>query len=165
MNRIVRFLGLSATAGALSLGLFAPAAEASALVDRTATVNITFDMMDHENFGKNERCRYNLPLRKTGRIGGPARNFKASAKCGGEIRTEIYYRLQWAASSGMLTVDNIVIWFFEGDSADTPWLKGQGSIGKFLLWPGRTATRQIRVQNDWDGQRDDRTILTFTVGN
>ncbi len=83
MNRIVRLLGLSATAGALSVGLFAPAAEASALADRTATGTITFDMMDYENFGKNERCRYNLPLSKTGSIGGPARNFRAWAKCGG----------------------------------------------------------------------------------
>ncbi|WP_066360723.1 hypothetical protein [Herbidospora mongoliensis] len=164
MNRIVRSLGLSAAAGALSLGLFAPAAEASALAERTATVNITFDMMDYENFGKNERCRSTLPRSKTGGIGGPARSFKAWAKCGGETRTEIYYRLRWAAS-GILTVDNIVVWFFEGDSADTPWLKGKGSIGTFLLWPGQSATRQIRVQNDVDGQPDDRTILTFTVGN
>ncbi|RCG32286.1 hypothetical protein DQ384_07245 [Sphaerisporangium album] len=164
MNRIVRFLGLSATAGALSLGLCAPAAEASALADRTATVNITFDMMDYENFGKNERCRHNLLRSKTGRIGGPATNFKAWATCGGEIRTEIHYRLRWAAP-GILTVDNIVIWFFEGDSADTPWLKGKGSIGTFMLWMGQTATRQIRVQNDADGQPDDRTILTFTVSN
>ncbi|GAB1821496.1 hypothetical protein [Herbidospora sp. RD11066] len=164
MNRIVRFLGLSAAAGALSLGVFAPAAEASALADRTATGNITFDMMDYENFGKNERCRYNLSLNNTGRIGGPARNFKAWAKCGGEIRTEVHYRLQWAAS-GILTVDNIAVWFFEGDSADTPWLKGKGSIGTFLLWPGQGATRQIRVQNDVDRQPDDRTILTFTLRN
>ncbi|WP_066374635.1 hypothetical protein [Herbidospora mongoliensis] len=43
--------------------------------------------------------------------------------------------------------------------------KGQGNIGMFRLWPGQAAARQIRVQNDADGQPDDRTILTFSVHN
>ncbi len=72
----------------------------------------------------------------------------------------------WKAASGILTVDNIAVWFFEGDTADTPWLKGKGSIGTFLLRPRQAPPGDPDFQNRRpDGQPNDRTILTFTLRN
>ncbi|WP_068923867.1 hypothetical protein [Planobispora rosea] len=168
MNRSIRFLGVSAITGALCLGMLAQgatatAAQAASQQNWHATGTIVFDMMDYETVGKNERCRHTIPITNTGRLGGPPVHYWYFGKCGGEIRTEIHYRLQ--RTSHVLTVDHISIRFFEGDSADTNALKGLGTMPRSLIWPGQSITEQVRVQNDVDRVRDDRTIVTFTLRN
>ncbi|MFI6509120.1 hypothetical protein ACIBCT_16055 [Streptosporangium sp. NPDC050855] len=168
MNRTVRVLGISATTGVLFLGVLAQSATATAARATSqqnwhATGTVVFDMMDYERFGRNERCTHRIPISNTGRVGGPAVNHWYFGKCGGEIRTEIHYRLQ--RSGHVLTLDNISIRFFEGDSAETNALKGVGSMPRSLIWPGQSVTKQVRVQNDVDRVRDDRTVVTFTLRN
>ncbi|TMR92831.1 hypothetical protein [Nonomuraea basaltis] len=166
MNRTIRFLGVSATIGVLSLGILAQsatatAAQAASQQDWHATGTVEFDMMDYEKFGKNERCHHKIPISNSGRVGGPPKRFWYFGKCGGEIRTEIHYRLQ--RRSHVLTVDQISVRFFEGDNAETNALKGVGSMSMPLIWPGQSFTSQVRVQNDVDRVRDDRTIVKFTL--
>jgi hypothetical protein len=168
VNRTIRFLGISATTGVLFLGVLAQSATATAapatsLQNWHATGTVVFDMMDYENVGKNERCTHRIPVTNTGRIGGPPANYWYFGKCGGEIRTEIHYRLQ--RTGHVLKLDDISVKLFEGDSAETNALKGVRAMSTSLIWPGQGVTKRVRVQNDVDGVRDDRTIVTFTLNH
>lgn len=139
-------------------------AQAASQQNWLVTGNVVLDMMDYETFGANERCRYDIPITNTGSVGGPPVRYWYFGKCGGEIRTEIHYRLT-RGSSGLVTVDDIRVLFFEGTSADTTDQDGGTVIAPYLIWPGQTVTKQVRVQNDAEGQPDDRTIVTFTLRN
>ncbi|SDM48470.1 hypothetical protein [Nonomuraea jiangxiensis] len=155
-----------AVPAAMIMAVTAPAtaAQAASQQDWRVTGTVVFDMMDYETFGANERCRHNVPISNKGRVGGPSVNYWYFGKCGGEIRTEIHYRLT-RGSAGTVTVDNISIPFFEGATANTTDRDGWATIRPFIIWPGQSITKQVRVQNDAEDQPDDRTIVTFTLRN
>jgi hypothetical protein len=155
-----------AVPAAIVMAVTAPgtAAQAASLQERQVTGNVVFDMMDYEPFGANERCRYDIPIVNRGQVLGPPVRYWYFGKCGGEIRTEIHYRIQ-RNSNGVLVVDDISVPFFEGTTAETNDQDGGTVIARYEIPPGQTVTKQVRVQNDSEGEPDDRTIVTFTLRN
>ncbi|MFF4350870.1 hypothetical protein [Streptomyces sp. NPDC001530] len=145
---------------ATALGTTAQSAPRQAPV----TGNVVFQMMDHEDFGKNERCRHDNPV--VNNLGRAPGRFWYFGKCGGEVRAEIHYQLS-RNNDGSIELRDGEVKLFEGDSADT---NDPGGGFPFALSPikipqGQTRTMQFHVDNVLEDEPDDKADITLTLTN
>jgi hypothetical protein len=152
------------TAAVIAVPLLATTAQAAQV--RTASGNAVFQIMDYESIGANERCHRDRQLIPRDIEVGTFRDIVVSARCGGEIRVEIHYRLeQQQGQVGLIRVTRGLVLFYEGDSENTGDLDGSRAFSDTLLWPGQSATWNIHVQNWSEGEPDDKADVRLTLRN
>jgi hypothetical protein len=140
------------------------ATEAQAGHQRTVNGSVAMRIMDHETFGANAVCNRSVDLKPAVvTVGGHVR-VKAWAKCGGEIRVEVHYKLT-LDPNGVVRVTEGIVKFFEGDSENTGDLDGASAFANMILFPGLSLSRNVHVQNWNEGQPDDTADVRLTVRN
>ncbi|MER6675096.1 hypothetical protein [Streptomyces sp. NPDC000983] len=147
---------------ALAVPALATSAEANH--QRTVGGNAAFRTMDYESVGRNERCNGSLPLSLGPVEVGKPRDFTISAKCGGEIRVEVHFRLTHQ-QGGFIRVTHGSVELYEGTSASTTDRDGVAAFGNEFLFPGQSTTKNVHVQNWNEGQPDDKADVTLTLRN
>ncbi len=148
-------------AAAIAVPALATNAQAA---QRTVTGNISWRIMDYENFGPNTICNRGLTLNPSTVTSGTDKRIRAWAKCGGEIRVEVHYRLS-IDPNGVIRVTEGKVELYEGTSEDTTDLDGTSAFANMILFPGASGTRSIHVQNWAEGQPDDKADVTLTLRN
>ncbi|MFI9243980.1 hypothetical protein ACIGXF_15600 [Streptomyces sp. NPDC053086] len=131
---------------------------------RDVTGNVVFQIMDYETFGKNERCRYDIPIVNEMNENEPWRYSKYwyFGKCGGEVRAEIHYYIR-RYRDGLVDVKG-ELQLYEGTSADTDDRDGL-NVFALDVPQGQTGTTSIHVENTDEGQPDDKADVTLTLHN
>jgi hypothetical protein len=144
------------------------ATTAQAAQVRTVAGNVVFQIMDYENVGANERCRREFRLTPRDIEVGNSNSKKITlrARCGGEIRVEVHYRLtQQPQQNGLILVTEGLVEFYEGDSENTDDRDGVKAFSHTLIRPGQSTTWKIHVQNVSEMEPDDKADVTLTLRN
>jgi hypothetical protein len=142
------------------------ATTAQAAQVRTVTGNAVFQIMDYENVGANERCRREVRLIPRAIEVGTSQKITLRARCGGEIRVEVHYRLtQQPQQNGLILVTEGLVEFYEGASENTDDRDGAKAFSQTLIRPGQSTTWNIHVQNVSEMQPDDKADVTLTLRN
>ncbi|MEU9160650.1 hypothetical protein AB0D29_10315 [Streptomyces sp. NPDC048424] len=135
----------------------------------TATLvsNITYEILNKEDFGKNKHCSRGDYSRETVRY--LSRDFSFSRTCPTEIRVEIDYRAR-LNSDRSITIKDGHVKFFEGASVFTNDQDGGldfGFIGDTptIIPMGQSRTRSFYVENNDEGEPDDHATVTVTWTN
>ncbi len=158
-RRFWQMFAIVAAAAILAVGTQAPRADAAT---RTVNGNVSFRIMDWENFGSNERCYPSMALTPR-RVGvDDLRTVTLTAYCGNEIRVEVRYSLR-QLSNGQVQVYRGRVDFFEGDTAYNGDLDGTTYFSTRTLRPGVSTTWNIHVENWQERQPDDRADVTLTL--
>lgn len=154
---------LIAIGAAVVCGLVFPAAPASADT-QLASAGVAARIMDYEVFEENHVCNFGRQFKSWSLNDGYSVPVSYRAKCGGEIRVEVYFRIENVAGAYIRVTQGQLI-FFEGDSADTNAIAGFGDFPDMVLYPTQTVTRQIHLWNSRDNQPDDKADVTVTISN
>jgi hypothetical protein len=136
------------------------ATTAQAAPQRTVTGTAVFQIMDYADVGSNGRCPRKVQLTHAMKVGF-FKDVVVRAKCGGEIRVEVHYRLE--DQGGFIRVKHGLVKFYEEESEDNLDLDGTAAFSDMFLWPGRDFGRNIHVQNWSEGQPDDKADVTLTL--
>ncbi|WP_159050422.1 hypothetical protein [Streptomyces cellostaticus] len=133
----------------------------------TLVSDITYQILDHEDFGPNESCPRTDYSRET--VRSLPRDFFFSRTCGGEIRVEIDYRAS-LNSDRSITIIGGHVKFFEGSSVFTNDQDGGLDFGftgepQTIIPMGQAQTRSFYVENDAEGEPDDHATVTVTWTN
>ncbi|MFC4585706.1 hypothetical protein [Sphaerisporangium corydalis] len=159
-------LKIASAAGLLSLAIVgaAPAAGAtSATASRYISGTLVIETNDYEPgfWADDEHCKTTIRL---SRLVTDARavSYRPSAKCGGEIRTEVFATHKIAYGGNILTTGRVD--FYEGASSNTNELSHSVAY-QFYLWAGESTTRSIKVWNLREGERRDWALVTYHVTN
>ncbi|WP_448316556.1 hypothetical protein [Streptomyces sp. CO7] len=155
---------------AAATALVSSASTASAAPDTPWHVvgNVQMRIMDHEDFGKNPVCNYNIPIdhRGTGQL---PQSFWWFGKCGGEVRAEIHYSLSGQADGSVWVAGPAYVQLYEGASDTTRDLDGQvqwvpySVLGPTIAKGGPPLTKSFHVTNAAEGEPDDKVDLTITM--
>lgn len=142
------------------------ATTAQAAQVRTVAGNVVFQIMDYESVGANERCRREFRLTPRDIEVGNSQKIVLRARCGGEIRVEVHYRLtQQPQQNGLILVTEGLVLFYEGDSENTGDLDGSRAFSHTLIRPGQSTTWNIHVQNVSEMEPDDKADVRLTLRN
>lgn len=148
-------------AAAIAVPALATNAQAA---QRTVTGNISWRIMDYADVGANKVCNRGLSLNPSTVTSGTDKRIRAWAKCGGEIRAEVHYRLS-IDPNGVIRVTEGKVELYEGDSENSTDLDGTSAFANMILFPGASGTRSIHVQNWAEGQPNDKADVTLTLRN
>ncbi|MET8146700.1 hypothetical protein ABZU32_40900 [Sphaerisporangium sp. NPDC005288] len=146
-------LGVAPAAGAASAGGLA----------RSITGTLTIETNDYEPgfWADDEHCRTTIRLSRfvpdTGSV-----SYRPYAKCGGEIRTEVFATHKIAFNGNVLTTGRVD--FYEGATSDTKELSHSVAY-QFYLWAGQSTQYSIKVWNLREGERRDWARVTYNVRN
>lgn len=165
-----RLLAVPAAMAMAITGLVTAAQSAQAAPNEPwlVTGRVVFQMMDHEDFGANERCHHDNPIVNQG-TGQLPQFYWYFGKCGGEVRAEIHYRI-FGNSDGSVSLGQGQIKLFEGASAETNDLDGGypwgGLYATSLRIPkGQSLTQTFHVSNALESEPDDKADITITWHN
>ncbi|MFF0216138.1 hypothetical protein [Streptomyces vinaceus] len=133
----------------------------------TLVTNVTFQILDHEDFGSNVHCTRNSQSRDTVRY--LPRGFFYSGKCGGEIRVELDFRAALTSNSAVI-IQSGHVKFFEGASENTDDQDGGLTFGytgepQTIIPAKESRTRTFYVENNDEGEPDDHATVTVTWTN
>ncbi|MEV6201486.1 hypothetical protein AB0M64_16125 [Streptomyces sp. NPDC051771] len=150
---------------AAAIAVPALATDAQATHQRTVTGTVSMRIMDWENFGSNTVCNRGFSLTPVALTkGSGSTKVRAWAKCGGEIRIEVHYRLA-ADPNGVVRVTEGLVELYEGDTENNGDLDGTSAFANLILFPLASGSRNIHVQNWNEGQPDDKADVTLTLRN
>ncbi|MFD3837225.1 hypothetical protein ACFWWC_13305 [Streptomyces sp. NPDC058642] len=150
---------------AAAIAVPALATDAQAAHQKTVTGDVSMRIMDWENVGPNTVCNRGFALNPvTLTKGSGSTKVRAWAKCGGEIRVEVHYRLA-ADSNGVVRVTEGLVEFYEGDTENNGDLDGASAFAHRILFPGVSTSWNIHVQNWNEGEPDDKADVTLTLRN
>ncbi|MEU7062920.1 hypothetical protein [Streptomyces sp. NPDC046161] len=138
-------------------------------VTATLVSDITYQIMDHEDWGPNERCTRTDHSRDGLSEAEAPRSFAFSRTCGGEIRVEIDYKARLSHDRSIVIPEGHVK-FFEGSSVVTNDEDGGLDFGftgepQTIIPGGESRTRSFYVQNSAEGEPDDHALVTVTWTN
>ncbi|KOU68744.1 hypothetical protein [Streptomyces sp. IGB124] len=133
----------------------------------TLVSNITYEILNKEDVGRNIHCTRGDQSRETVRY--LARDFAFSRTCGGEIRVEIDYRAS-LNSDRSITIKDGHVKFFEGDSVFTNDQDGGLTFGYIYETPitipmSQSRTMSFYVANADEGVPDDHATVSVTWTN
>ncbi|WP_344947046.1 hypothetical protein [Sphaerisporangium flaviroseum] len=155
---------IASAAALLSLAIVgaAPAAGAeSANLARYISGTLVIETNDYEPgfWADDEHCRQTIRLSRpvTGTV-----SYRPNAKCGGEIRTEVFATHKLVSNGNILTTGRVD--FYEGATSNTNELSHSVAY-QFYLWAGQSTQYKIKVWNFREGQPRDWALVTYNVSN
>jgi hypothetical protein len=131
---------------------------------RDVEISGTMQLKDEENVGDDEfatRTRNFIPNYRIGAFSTFADGFWAE-KMGGEVRAELYFRLNWQMDSSIRIDCNLKL--FEGTSEDTSDLDGEKNGTWFVPKDAENFEIKMFVSNT-DEDDDDHCDLTLRISN